>query len=133
MCALRLKSSVPKIAILFSLLIVGILAFGQGNTSVLTGTVTDQSLAPVTGVSVTLSSLDRVYQTKSASDGGSVFWMYREARMISNSLLKGSLSRIFRSTFHAKLLNRSLSFLTSAASRTRTTVVLIRPSPMTLT
>jgi len=69
MCAMRLKSTVPKIAILASLL-AGTRGFGQDNTSVLTGTVSDQALAPAAGVLVTLSSLDRVYQTKSSSDGG---------------------------------------------------------------
>jgi Carboxypeptidase regulatory-like domain len=70
MCAMRLKSLVPKIAVLVSLLVVGTLDFGQDNTSVLIGTVTDQSLAPAAGVLVTLSSMDRVYQTKSSTDGG---------------------------------------------------------------
>jgi hypothetical protein len=70
MCVMRLNSLIPKIAILVSLLVFGALDFGQDNTSVLIGTVTDQSLAPAPGVLVTLSSMDRVYQTKSSTDGG---------------------------------------------------------------
>jgi Carboxypeptidase regulatory-like domain len=51
-----------------SLFIVGSLGAGE-NRSQLTGTVNDPSSAPVVGVHLTLSSLDRAIQTKSGADG----------------------------------------------------------------
>jgi hypothetical protein len=57
------------LAILAWLLVVANLDYGQDNAAVPIGTVTDQSLAPAAGVLVTLSSMDRVYQTKSSTDG----------------------------------------------------------------
>jgi hypothetical protein len=58
-----------EMAAWLSLLAVGPLAFGQDNRSVLSGTITDQSSAPAPNVSATLSSIERVFQTKSSTDG----------------------------------------------------------------
>jgi hypothetical protein len=58
-----------RMAALLALLAIGPLAFGQDNHSVLFGTVTDQSLAPAANVLVTLSSIERVFQTKSSTNG----------------------------------------------------------------
>ncbi len=69
MCEIRMKSLLPKIAVSVAMLVVCTLDFGQDNTAVLIGTVTDQSLAPAAGVLVTLSSINRLYQTKSSTDG----------------------------------------------------------------
>lgn len=57
-----------RLAVLASLLVAGHLAPGQGGSQ-LTGVVRDMSAAPVAGVLLTLSSLDRALQTKSAKDG----------------------------------------------------------------
>jgi hypothetical protein len=57
-----------RLAVVASLLVAGNLAPGQG-CSQLTGAVRDLSAAPVAGVLLTLSSLDRALQTKSANDG----------------------------------------------------------------
>jgi Carboxypeptidase regulatory-like domain len=51
-----------KIAVLLSLL-------AQDNNSVLSGTVTDRFATPAANVSVTLSSVERVLQTKSSTNG----------------------------------------------------------------
>jgi hypothetical protein len=51
-----------------SLFVAGSLGLGQSGSQ-LTGAVRDLSAAPVAGVLVTLSSLDRALQTKSAADG----------------------------------------------------------------
>jgi hypothetical protein len=53
-----------KIALLLSLL-----AFAQDNNSVLSGTVTDRFAGPAANVLVTLSSVERVFQTKSSTNG----------------------------------------------------------------
>jgi hypothetical protein len=57
-----------RLAVVASLLVAGTLALGQGGSQ-LTGVVRDLSAAPVAGVLLTLSSLDRALQTKSAADG----------------------------------------------------------------
>jgi hypothetical protein len=49
-------------------LLLGALGQGQGNPQ-LTGTIMDSTSTPITGVRVTLSSMDRALQTKSAADG----------------------------------------------------------------
>jgi hypothetical protein len=54
--------------VLASLFVMGSLGIGE-NRSQLTGTVNDPSSAPVVGVHLTLSSLDRAIQTKSGTDG----------------------------------------------------------------
>lgn len=53
---------------LFVYLAAGAVAWSQGGAR-LSGIVVDQTSTPVTGVSVTLSSLDRAFQAKTASDG----------------------------------------------------------------
>jgi hypothetical protein len=65
----RFKWAVVKMAATLSLLAVGRLNFGQDNSTALTGTVTYPSRTPIANVSVTLSSIERVLQTKSATDG----------------------------------------------------------------
>jgi hypothetical protein len=50
------------------LLLLGVLGHGQSNPQ-LTGAIMDQMSTPITGVRVTLSSLDRVLQTRTAADG----------------------------------------------------------------
>jgi hypothetical protein len=65
----RFNRMVAKIAVSLSLLAVGPVDFGQDNSSILIGTVTGQSLAPAANVLVTLSSIERVFQTKSSSNG----------------------------------------------------------------
>lgn len=57
-----------RFAIGVSLLVLSSLGIGQSDSQ-LTGTVRDVSAAPVAGVVVTLSSVDRAFQTKSAADG----------------------------------------------------------------
>jgi hypothetical protein len=56
-------------AVSLSLIVVGFLSFGQDNHPDLTGMITDQSLAPAANVLVTLSSIERVFQTKSSTNG----------------------------------------------------------------
>jgi hypothetical protein len=60
------------LAVVASLLVAGNLAPGQGGSQ-LTGVVRDLSAAPVAGVLLTLSSLDRAVQTKSTKDGRFLF------------------------------------------------------------
>ena len=76
-CSLRSRGSLStrgirllksRLAVVLSLLVAGNLVLGQSG-SPLTGAVRDLSGAPVAGVLVTLSSLDRAFQTKSATDG----------------------------------------------------------------
>ncbi|MGH9655619.1 MAG: MSCRAMM family protein [Bryobacteraceae bacterium] len=55
-------------ALLLVYLAVGALAWAQGGAT-LSGIVVDQTYTALTGVSLTLSSLDRVFQAKTASDG----------------------------------------------------------------
>jgi len=59
---------ISRLAVVLSLLVAGNLALGQSGSQ-LTGAVRDLSGAPVAGVLVTLSSLDRAFQAKSATDG----------------------------------------------------------------
>jgi hypothetical protein len=49
-------------------LVLGTLGQGQSNPQ-LTGTIRDATSTPITGVRVTLSSIDRAFQTSSAADG----------------------------------------------------------------
>lgn len=59
---------ISRFAIGISLLVFGTLGLGQSDPQ-LTGTIRDATSAPITGVRVTLSSLDRAFQTKSTADG----------------------------------------------------------------
>jgi hypothetical protein len=58
-----------KVAVSLPLLVVVFRAFGQDYNPDLIGTITDPSLAPAANVLVTLSSIERVFQTKSSTNG----------------------------------------------------------------
>jgi len=63
-----MKQTHLSFSILFVWVLLSTLTWGQDEAS-LTGAVLDQSSAPIAKVSVTLYSLDRVFQTESGADG----------------------------------------------------------------
>jgi hypothetical protein len=65
----RFEWTVVKMAACLSLLAAGSPDLGQDNSTVLAGTVTDPFRTPIAIVLVTLSSIERVLQTRSALDG----------------------------------------------------------------